>query len=100
MVTLRVGHAYARRSPCLGAHIADAAPAARGAYKPRRPQASPLFRLVSDHLQRPQTVYDERFAHEHGPRRPVVEEAVQFLERPLFGDGGHRHSRPVLGREV
>ena len=40
----------------------DAAPAARGVYKPRRPQASPLFRLVSDHLQRLQTVYDERFA--------------------------------------
>ncbi len=28
----------------------DAAPAARGVYKPRRSQASPLFRLVSDHL--------------------------------------------------
>lgn len=50
----------------------DAAPAARGVYKPRRPQASPLFRLVSDHLHRLQTVYDERFAREYGPWRPVV----------------------------
>ena len=40
----------------------DAAPTARGVYKPRRPQASPLFRLVSYHLQRLQTVYDDRFA--------------------------------------
>ena len=30
----------------------DAAPAARGVYKPRRPQASPLFRLVSEHRHR------------------------------------------------
>lgn len=29
----------------------DAVSAARGVHKPRRPQASPLFRLVSDHLQ-------------------------------------------------
>ena len=58
----------------------DAAPAARGVYKPQRPQASPLFRLVSDHLQRLQTVYDERFAREYGPWRPVVAQvADQFL---------------------
>jgi len=30
----------------------DAVAAARGVYKPRRPQASPLFRLASDHLHR------------------------------------------------
>jgi hypothetical protein len=58
----------------------DAAPTARGVYKPRRPQASPLFRLVSDHLQRLQTVYDERFACEYGPWRPVVAQvADKFL---------------------
>ena len=47
--------------------MADPAPAAGGVYKPRRSQASPLFRLVSDHLHRLQTVYDERFAREYGP---------------------------------
>ncbi|MEP6833421.1 MAG: hypothetical protein ABJB74_08500 [Gemmatimonas sp.] len=58
----------------------DAAPAARGVYKPRRPHASPLFRLVSDHLHRLQTVYDERFAREYGPWRPVVGQvADKFL---------------------
>ncbi len=47
---------------------------------PRRPQASPLFRLVSDHLHRLQTVYDERFAREYGPWRPVVGQvADKFL---------------------
>jgi hypothetical protein len=58
----------------------DAASAARGAYEPRRPQASPLFRLVSDHLHRLQTVSDERFAREYGPWRPVVAQvAEKFL---------------------
>ena len=39
----------------------EASPAAAlGLYKPRRPQASSLFRLVSDHVRRLQTVYDER----------------------------------------
>ena len=58
----------------------DVASAARGVYQPRRPQASPLFRLVSDHLQRLQTVYDERFAREYGPWRPVVAQvADKFL---------------------
>ena len=42
--------------------MTDAAAAACGVCKPRRPQASPLFRLVSDHRQRLQTVSDERFA--------------------------------------
>ena len=35
---------------------APAAPVALGVYKPRRPQASPLFRLVQDQLHRLQTV--------------------------------------------
>ncbi len=50
----------------------DAASVARNVDKPRLPQASPLFRLVSDHLQCLQTVYDERFAREFGPWGPVV----------------------------
>jgi len=50
----------------------DVASVARGVCKPRRPQASPLFRLVSDHLQRLQTVDDERFAREYGSWRPMV----------------------------
>ena len=58
----------------------DAAPAARGVYKPRRPQASPLFRLVSDQLRRLQTVYDGRFARAYGPWQPVVAQvAMKFL---------------------
>jgi len=66
----------------------DVAPAARGVYKPRRPQASPLFRLVSDHLHRLQTVYDERFAREYGPWRPVVAQvADKFLACGILEHG-------------
>ena len=36
------------------------AAAALGVYEPKRPQASPLFRLVQRHLDRLKTVYDER----------------------------------------
>jgi hypothetical protein len=60
--------------------MADPALVARGVYTPRRPQALPLFRLVSDHLHRLQTVYEDRFAREYGPWRPVVGEvADKFL---------------------
>jgi len=57
----------------------DAVAAPSGVYKPRRPQASPLFRLVSDHLHRLQTVYDERFAREYGPWRSVVAQVADKL---------------------
>ena len=66
----------------------DAAPAAHGVYQPRRPQASPLFRLVSDHRQRLQTVYDERFAREYGPWRPVVAQVADtFLACGVLDHG-------------
>ena len=66
----------------------DAAPAARGVCKPRRPQTSPVLRLVSDHLQRRQTDHDERFAREDGPGRPVVAPvADQFLACGVLDNG-------------
>ena len=68
--------------------MAPAAPVALGVYKPRRPQASPLFRLVRDHLHRLQTVYDERFAREYGPWRPVVGEVTdKFLACGILEHG-------------
>ena len=78
----------------------DAAPAARGLYKPRRPQASPLFRLVSDHLHRLQTVYDERFAREYGPWRPVVAQvADKFLACGVLDHGFARIRGDVCTHE-
>jgi hypothetical protein len=66
----------------------DAASVARGVYKPRRPQASPLFRLVSDHLHCLQTVYDDRFAREYCPWRPVVAQVADtFLTCGVLDHG-------------
>jgi len=51
-----------------------------GIYKPRRPQASPLLRLVADQFRTLQLVYDERFAPTYGAWRAVVPEvADKFL---------------------
>ncbi|MBA3658915.1 MAG: transposase zinc-binding domain-containing protein, partial [Gemmatimonadales bacterium] len=61
---------------------------ALGVSKPRRPQASPLVRLVQDHFHRLQTVYDERFAPTHGAWRPVVREvADKFLACGVLDHG-------------
>ena len=70
------------------APAAHATSAALGVHKPRCPQASPLFRLVQDQLHRVQTVYDERFAREYGPWRPVVGEVTdKFLACGMLEHG-------------
>ncbi len=48
-----------------------------GVYKPRRPQASPLYRLIEDHFQEFTVVYDERFTRRWGYWRPVVAQVVE-----------------------
>ena len=48
----RPNRAYARRSSDSKRRCSTRRPAARGVHQPRRPHASPLFRLVSDHLHR------------------------------------------------
>ena len=42
-------------------------------YRPRDPQASDLWRLLDQHFETFQQVYDERFAAQYGFWRPVVE---------------------------
>ncbi|MDP1892093.1 MAG: hypothetical protein Q8K55_14460 [Gemmatimonadaceae bacterium] len=61
---------------------ATPATTALGVYKPRRPQASPLSQLVPDHRHCLQTVYDERFAQEYGPWRPMIAQVTdRFLNQ-------------------
>jgi len=45
-------------------------------YRPRDPQASDLWRLMDEHFDTFQQVYDERFAAKYGYWRPVVERSV------------------------
>jgi hypothetical protein len=54
----------------------DAAPPTL--YRPRRPQESPLYRLVADHFDALVQVHEETFQHSHGQ---LVAEALAFFER-------------------
>jgi len=55
--------------------------AAAGVYRPRRPTASPLHRLLTDHFDRYRGVYEERYEHRHGHWRSVVDAVVaHFLD--------------------
>ncbi len=65
----------------MGAPAAPATVSVRagsvGLYRPRRPRASPLYRLLEDHFAEFSMVYDERFAHRYGYWRPVIAEVVE-----------------------
>jgi len=51
------------------------APAAK-MYRPRNPEASPFFRLVRDHFDAFERVYNERFQPKYGYWRPVIRTAI------------------------
>ena len=73
-----VGDAAARRR---------AACPTRGAppYPPRRPQASPLYRVLADHFDSLERVHEERFEPMHGPLRRAARAAVgRFLDCGLL----------------
>jgi hypothetical protein len=53
---------------------------ASGIYRPRHPQASPLYRLIEDHFDEFSTVYDERFSRRWGYWRSVVGEVVEKFQ--------------------
>ena len=90
-------HARLERSPLVsgpiyGASLPTTSPEVRAErhtwHAVVRPGPSPRFRLVSDHLHRLQTVYDERFARAYGPWRPVVAQVADtFLACGVLDDG-------------
>jgi len=60
-------------------------------YRSRKPKESPVFRLVSQHIEAFLRVYPEPFAKEHGPLRPVVERVLRgFI---ACGDPAHGFAR-------
>ena len=51
-----------------------------GVYRPRRPRASPLYRLLERHFRELSLVWDERFGPAFGDWRGVIPKVVdQFL---------------------
>ena len=55
---------------------ATACVAARPLYRPRDPQASHLWRLLDEHFDSFQQVYDEQYQAKYGFWRPIVEQSV------------------------
>ncbi len=49
-----------------------AASRAAAIFRPRRPRASPLHRLLDGHFQEFERVYDERYQKRYGFWRPVI----------------------------
>jgi hypothetical protein len=47
------------------------------AYTPRRPEASPLYRVLADHFEKLERVHEERFEPTHGPLRAAARAAVR-----------------------
>jgi hypothetical protein len=57
-------------------------------YRPRRPQVSPLYRVLSDHFDTLERVHEERFEPTHGPLRSSARRAVgRFLDCGLLEHG-------------
>jgi hypothetical protein len=57
-------------------------------YLPRRPQASPLYRVLADHFEALERVHEERFEPTHGPLRAAARRAAgRFLDCGLLEHG-------------
>jgi len=70
-------------------------------YRPRDPQASDLWRLLDQHFDAFQQVYDERFAARYGFWRPVVERSVTaFLKCGDLHEGFARVRCPDCHHEM
>ncbi len=69
-------------------------------YTPRRPQASPLYRVLADHFETLSRVHEARYEPTHGPLRPVVAEVVgRFLDCGLLEHGFARVRCPACRAE-
>ena len=50
---------------------------AAATYRPRRPRASPLHRLLDGYFRQFELVYDERYQKRYGFWRPVIARSVE-----------------------
>jgi len=70
-------------------------------YRPRDPQASDLWRLIDQHFETFQQVYDEPFQAKYGFWRPVVERSVNaFLKCGDLQEGFARVRCPDCHHEM
>ena len=70
-------------------------------YRPRDPQASGLWRVIDEHFDTFQQVYDERFSAKYGFWRPIVERSVTaFLKCGDLHEGFARVRCPDCKHEM
>jgi len=60
-------------SPDLPGH----SPAMAGVYRPRHPERTVLYRVLSHHFDRFLTEYESRFEREYGFFRPIIKDVVE-----------------------
>ena len=71
-----------RRAPAACSSAPSPAPPSRATsapYLPRRPEASPLYRVLADHFETLERVHEERFEPTHGPLSAAARRAAGRL---------------------
>ena len=73
----------------------------RSLYRPRDPQASDLWRLLDEHFDSFQQVYDQRYQAKYGYWRPIIEQSVAaFLKCGDLQEGFARVRCPNCKHEM
>ena len=90
-----------RESGCGVLVMALPCPKLSPLYKPRDPKASDLWRLLGEHFDSFQQVYDERYQAKYGYWRPIVEQSVAaFLKCGDLQEGFARVRCPDCHHEM
>jgi len=70
-------------------------------YRPRSPQASPLYQLLDTHFPEFEEAYAEKYAERYGPWRPAIARAVtDYLKCGDLREGFARVHCPKCGHDL
>ena len=74
--------------------------ACRAFYRPRRPQETPLYRLLDRHFDEFKSTYEERFTRRYGPWRPLWDKVVpKYIDCGVYECGFARIRCPGCKKE-
>ena len=73
----------------------------RSFYRPRRPQETPLYRVLDRHFDAFKSTYEERFERRYGPFRPLWDEVVaKYIDCGVYECGFARVRCPGCRQEL